>query len=107
MAQAGSNGRRNTGFFPCDSNSSSALRWGFPSQCLSRSGIESCCYRGYLISVVDAQVCAFREVLSEQPVGVLVRAALPGAPWIAKIDRESRVDLETTVLSHFSPLIPR
>src|SRR5438270_2202736 len=103
---AGSSGRRNTGFFHSCQQLVKRLRGGFPSQCLSRSGIESCCHCRYLISVVDAQICAFREVLSEQPVGVLVRAALPGASWIAEVDLESRIDLETTVLSHFSPLIP-
>src|SRR5882757_7296620 len=103
---AGSSGRRNTGFFHLGQQLVKRLRGGFPSQCLSRSGIEGCCHCGYLISVVDAQICAFREVLSEQPVGVLVGAALPGASWIAEVDLDSRIDLETTVLSHFGPLIP-
>src|SRR5882724_306624 len=28
------------------------------------------------------------------------------ASWIAEVDLDSRIDLETTVLSHFGPLIP-
>src|ERR1700758_2757986 len=82
---AGSNGRRNTGFFHSCQQFVKRLRWGFPSQRLSWSAIESCCHCGYLISVVDAQVCALREVLPQQPVGVLVRAALPGTSWIAEV----------------------
>src|ERR1700753_1297626 len=101
---AGSNGRRNTEFFHSRQQLVKRLRWGFPSQCLSRSPIESRCHRGYLIGVVDAQVCALREVLSQQPVGVLVGTALPGTSWIAEVDLDSRIDLETTVLSHFGPL---
>jgi hypothetical protein len=72
-----------------------ALSLGFYIPVSSRSGIASCCHCGYLISVVDAQIRAFREVLSEQPVGVLVRAALPGAYWIAEVDLEFRINLET------------
>src|SRR5665213_2146534 len=55
---------------------------------------------------MDAQVCAFREVLPQQPVGVLVCATLPRASWVAKVDLDSRIDLETAVLSHFGSLIP-
>src|SRR5207302_4978898 len=38
---AGSSGRRNTGFFHSCQQLVKRLRGGFPSQCLSRSGIES------------------------------------------------------------------
>ncbi|GAC1679664.1 MAG: hypothetical protein NVS9B2_30660 [Steroidobacteraceae bacterium] len=55
---------------------------------------------------MDAQVCAFREVLPQQPVGVLVSAALPRALWVAEVDLDTRIDLETIVLSHFGSLIP-
>ena len=82
------------------------FRWRFPAQRLSRSGIESCCHGGYFVGAIDAQICALREVLPQQSVGIFVGAALPGASWIAKIDLDSRVNLETTVLSHFGSLIP-
>jgi hypothetical protein len=55
---------------------------------------------------VDAQVRAFREVLPQQPVGVLVSAALPWALRVAEVDLDTRIDLETIVLSHFGSLIP-
>jgi hypothetical protein len=42
--EAGSSGRRNTGFFHLEQQLVKRLRGGFPSQCLSRSGIEGCCH---------------------------------------------------------------
>lgn len=36
-----------------------------------------------------AEVGAFGEVLPEQPVGVFVGAALPGATWLAQVDRHA------------------
>src|SRR5215475_12797401 len=80
-------------FFTPVSSSSSASAG--VSQCLSRSGVESRSDCGYLIRVIDAQIGALREVLSQQPVGVLVRAALPGTSWIAEVDLDARIDLET------------
>ena len=70
------------------------FRWCSPAERLSRPGIESRGHCGYLVHAVDAQVCGFREVLPQQPVGVLVCAALPRASWIAKVDLDSRIDLE-------------
>ncbi|ESY77857.1 hypothetical protein X739_32565 [Mesorhizobium sp. LNHC220B00] len=61
---------------------------------------------GDLVGAVNAQVGAFREVLTQQPVGVLIGAALPGTLWIAEVDLDTRVDFETIVLSHFGSLIP-
>jgi hypothetical protein len=55
---------------------------------------------------VDAQVGAFGEVLAQQPIGILVGAALPWALRIAEVDLDSRVDFETIMLSHFGSLIP-
>src|ERR1700730_2080045 len=103
---AGSSGRRNTDFFHARQQFVKCLCWRFPTERLSRSAIESRRHGGYLVGTIDAQVCAFREVLPQQPIGVLVCAALPGASWIAKIDLDSRVDLETIVLCHFGSLIP-
>jgi hypothetical protein len=44
--------------------------------------------RGEALGVVRAQVRALGEVLAQQPVGVLVAAALPGARRIAEVDRD-------------------
>ncbi len=78
-----------------------APRLAFSSQGLSRSAVESLGHRGYLIGAIDAQVFAFREVLPQQSVGVLVRAALPRAVRVAEVNLDARIDLETLVLSHF------
>jgi hypothetical protein len=47
-----------------------------------------------------------REVLAQEPVGVLVRAPLPGRVRIAEIDIDAGVDLEAHVLSHLVALVP-
>jgi len=49
---------------------------------------------------VRAQVGALREVLAQQPVGVLVRAALPRAVRVAEVDRHARVDPQPGMLGH-------
>lgn len=49
----------------------------FSNPAFSRSGIEGRYYSGNLVGAMDAQVGAFREALTQQPVGVFVGAALP------------------------------
>src|SRR6476659_9042222 len=78
----------------------------FPAQRLSRSGIEGRRNGGDLIGAVDAEVGAFREVLTQQPIGVLVSAALPWALRVAEVDLHARIDLETIMLGHFGSLVP-
>jgi len=48
-----------------------------PAQCLTWSAIELCRYSIEFFLGVQGQVSAFREILLEEPVGVLVGAALP------------------------------
>jgi hypothetical protein len=48
-----------------------------PVECLAWSAIQFCRYSIKFILGVQGQVGAFRKVLPEQPVGVLVGAALP------------------------------
>jgi len=43
---------------------------------------------------VHTQVSALREVLPQQPIGILVRAALPRAVRIAEIDLHTSIDLD-------------
>lgn len=62
------------------------------------TGIESSCHGGNLVGAMDAQVGAFREVLTQQPIGILVGAALPRALRITEVDLDARVDLETIVV---------
>lgn len=81
------------------------LRRRFPSQRLSRSGVEGGSNGGDLVNARDAQVCAFREVLTQQPVSVLVSAALPWTLRIAEVDLHACIDLETILLGFSS--VPR
>ena len=48
-----------------------------PVQCLAWSAIEFCRYSIKVFLGVQRQIGAFREVLLEQPFGVLIGAALP------------------------------
>ena len=48
-----------------------------PVERLAWSAIQFCCYSIKFFLGVQGQVGAFREVLPEQPVSVLVGAALP------------------------------
>src|SRR5215469_6357722 len=55
---------------------------------------------------MHAEIGAFRKILAQQSVGVLIGAALPWAVRIAEIDLDASVDLQACVLSHLSSLIP-
>src|SRR3974390_642665 len=74
---AGSTGRRNTGV--------KSLCWGFKLQGLAWSFVELTRDFVQIGLRVHRQVGGFRKVLSQQAIGVLVRAALPRALRIAKI----------------------
>src|SRR5215208_5940719 len=87
----GSRGRRNA----CRRRSQHLVK-GFggcsPAKGLSRSGIERRGHGCERVRAVRAQVGAFGEVLPQQPVGVLVRAALPWTVRIAEVDLHASVD---------------
>src|SRR6516164_5449386 len=53
---------------------------------------------------VDRQIGARREVLAEQPVGLLVGAAPPGARGMAEVELHARRDRDLTVPGH--PVAP-
>jgi hypothetical protein len=53
-----------------------------------------------------AEVGSFREVLAQQAVGVLVRAALPWTLRVAEVDGQPGVDTQLGVLGHLGALIP-
>jgi hypothetical protein len=57
----------------------------------SGSGVELVLDRAQMLRSVDAQVGALGEELAQQPIGVLVRAALPGRVRVAEVDRDSAV----------------
>ena len=59
-----------------------------------------------MVRTVGAEIGALLEVLAQQPIGILVGAALPWALRIAEIDLDAGIDLEALMLSHFRALIP-
>ena len=65
---------------------------------LAWPGVEGGRHRGDLLSAVRTQIGAFREVLTQQSVGVLVGATLPRALRIAEVDLDARIDLEARSL---------
>src|SRR4051812_32144323 len=93
-----SRGRRNTGL--------QFIRWGAKAQGLSWTGIEtqSDCVQ---LRVREAgQVGLLRQVLTQKPIGVFVRAALPGTLWIAEVHLHLRSDCEAFMLGHLQTAIP-
>src|SRR5215204_2280865 len=63
-----------------------------PAQGFAWPAIEGRSYRCKVVRAVLGQVGALREVLPQQPVGVLVRAALPRAVRVAEVDRHASLD---------------
>jgi hypothetical protein len=53
---------------------------------------------GELVAAPAGDIGAFGEVLTEQSIGVLVRAALPWAVWIGEVNPDSGVDAQLSVL---------
>src|SRR5947209_4123868 len=84
-----SSGRRNTAYMSCPEELVQSLGRCSPAQGLSRSAVEGDRHGRKVLGAVHAEVSALREVLPQQPVGVLVRATLPGAVGIAEVDRHA------------------
>src|SRR6185436_20008835 len=99
-----SRGRRNTAYVSCLEELVQSLGRCSPAQSLSRPAVEGDRHSGKIRGAVHAEVGALWKVLTQQPVGVLVRAALPGAVGIAEGDRHARLDPELGVLGHFRSL---
>src|SRR5689334_7582469 len=101
-----SSGRRNTAYVSCLEELVQSLGRCSPAQSLSRPAVEGDRHSGEILGAVHAEVGALWKVLPQQPIGVLVRAALPGAVGIAEVDRHASLDPELGVLGHFRSLIP-
>src|SRR3954471_8112173 len=84
-----SRGRRNTAYVSCSEELVQSLGRCSPAQGLSRPAVEGDRHGCKVLGAVHAEVSALREVLPQQPVGVLVRATLPGAVGIAEVDRHA------------------
>src|SRR5271170_1487049 len=105
-ARADSIGRRNTVLPSRSEQVVKRLCGCIPIKRLAAPGVEGGRYGGNLLGAVRAEIGAFGEVLAQQPVGVLVGAALPWAVRIAEVDLHTRVDLDACVLSHLCSLVP-
>ena len=79
---------------------------GVPAQGLARAGVEFGGDRGQPFGVVDAQVAALREVLAQQPVGVLVARPLPRAGFLAEEHRHAQRLGDLGVQRHLAALVP-
>src|SRR3954447_11475608 len=87
-----SRGRRNTAYVSCLEELVQGLGRCSPAQGLSRPAVEGDRHSGEVLGAVHAEVGALWKVLPQQPIGVLVRAALPGAVRIAEVDRHASLD---------------
>jgi hypothetical protein len=65
------------------------LVWSLPFECLAWSTVELIDDVKYLFGGVQREVGLLREVLAQQPVRVLVAAALPGTVGVAEVDRDT------------------
>src|SRR3954470_15376577 len=102
-----SSGRRNTAYVTGSKELVQSLGRCPPAQGLSRPAVEGHRHGRNIVRAVRAEVGALWKVLAQQPIGVLVRAALPGAVGIAEVDRHASLDPELGVLGHFRSPIPR
>src|SRR5215203_504750 len=103
---ADSSGRRNRAYVAGSKELVQSLGRCSPAQGPSRPAVEGDRHGRKVLSAVRAEVGALREVLAQQPVGVLIRAALPGAVRVADVDLKTGVDPQACVLAHLRPLIP-
>ena len=77
-----------------------------PAEGLAGSGVERGGDGVELVGRPAGQVGALGEVLAQEPVGVLVRAALPWAVRVGEVDREAGVDPELGVLGQLRAAVP-
>jgi hypothetical protein len=82
------------------------LRWGSIEQGLSWPFVELPGDGAELGLAVQGQIGSVGQVLSQQPVGVFVRAALPWRPGIAEVDLDVRGEGQPLVVGQFLAPIP-
>jgi hypothetical protein len=105
-SKADSTGRRTAVLFDFCEALVKRLGRRSPDQRLVWSTIQARCNRRDHISAMRTEVGAFGEVLAQQPLGILIGAALPRALGATKIDLHTCIDLETGVLRHLCALTP-
>src|SRR3954451_22985080 len=102
-----SRGRRNTAYVSCSEELVQSLGRCPPAQGLSRPAVEGDRHGGKVLGAVPAEIGALWKVLAQQPVGVLVRAALPRTVGIAEVDRHASLDPELGGVGPFPLPDPR
>lgn len=103
---ADSIGRRNALFVDLREPSVKCLGRRSPVQRLARSAIECCGNGSKGIGAMCAEIGAFGKVLAQQPIGILVGAALPRTLRVAEVDLHAGVDFQARILRHLRALIP-
>ena len=103
--RAGTTGRRNTFSLTglqalVQSFGGSSPSEGFAGPCIERVS-NNCEY----VRTVCAQIGSFREVLSKQSIGVLVRSALPRAVRFAEVDGKAGCDPQIRMPGHLCSLV--
>src|SRR5215203_1114166 len=105
-----SRGRRNRAYVAGSKELVQSLGRCSPAQGPSRPAVEGDRHGRKVLGAVRAEVGALREGLAQQPVGVLVRAALPGAVGIAEGDLKTGLNrgvLTRASRCDGSPELPR
>jgi len=69
-----------------------------PIQRFSRSRVQGLSDSRQGFGAVLAKIDSLRKILAEQPVGVFVRASLPRAVRVTKLDTQSGIDPPTRML---------
>ena len=91
-------GRRNTGV--------ESLCRRFKSQRLARALVEPSRDVVQVFLRVYRQIRSLRKILSQQPIGVLIGSALPGASRVAEIDLDVRRQAKRLVIGELLAAIP-
>ena len=104
--EADSTGRRNT--FSLTGLQALVQSFGgsSPSEGLAGPCIERVSNNCEYVRTVCAQIGSFREVLSKQSIGVLVRSALPRAVRFAEVDGKAGCDPQIRMPGHLCSLVP-
>lgn len=103
---ADSTGRRNTLDYIGFKQVVESLCRRAPTECLSGPAIEGIRDGTEFIDPMLAEVRSFREVLTQETVGIFVAAALLGTLGIAEVNLEASVGAQLSMLSHLRTLIP-
>ena len=73
-----------------------------PSKRLSGPCVEGGRHGRNIVGAMHAEIGAFRKILTQQSVGILIGTTLPWAVRIAEIDLDASVDLQACVLDRKS-----